>query len=138
MNKMKKFTLGLCLVMLVAGFGHSAIVMNSTCNLFNPSPCSPDEGLSQPQEIVRSLDTLIILGGSSYLQSYRDTIGLLDTVERIEIVGVDYQNMKTLTQSAIDNIRLSIAYYEEIIDISGTLNYDKEMLNKLDSFDYAN
>ena len=106
---------------------------NRSCEAFT-SQCDPDPG---GRTKSATLGHMIIDATSFFLQSHSDYQLFLKKIEQSEIYGVDYSELQTIINKAIDSIALAHSSYYEIWQTSKTLDYNPFILEKLRNFDYT-
>ncbi|HLP44991.1 MAG TPA: hypothetical protein VK469_03555 [Candidatus Kapabacteria bacterium] len=82
------------------------------------------------------LGQLVIDGAGYLLQSNSDFQCFLKKVELSAAYGVNYEELRSSLDKAIDNMTVANSLYYEIWQLSMTLEYNPDVLEKLRKFDY--
>ena len=102
-----------------------------TCIAF-PDQCE-ENGIKESTQI---LGQLIPEAAVSFFESTRDFEDFLKEVEKSELYGPNYPVLQSAIEKAIAGVETARCKYEEIVNISESLNMDMVILEKLIQFDY--
>jgi len=135
---MKRIIISMILTLsLMSVYCYGFIYANWPCLLYN-AQCPP-KGSSQSsiQSIPPTLGQLSIDAAGFFLQSNSDYQAFLKKVELSEIFGVNYEKLKELINSAIENMEMAHSRYYRVWQISNKLERNPLVLEKLNQFDYG-
>ncbi len=106
---------------------YSIIVANRVERAFSCTDCNPHN----------PLEPLIIIGAGHYLNAYSD---MLDILKICELADLKNPNLNALTLSinkVIRQVEKASETYSTIIELSFLLEYNPQVIQTLDEFDYA-
>jgi hypothetical protein len=83
-----------------------------------------------------SIESYIETGAGYFLKSKEDTGALLRMVELQNVEGVNLEEMKNATQSALNNIQASLDTYNALVGKAETTPYNSVVIEKLNQFNY--
>ena len=82
------------------------------------------------------IENYIEKGGGYFLNAYSDILSISNRIEMANIQGLVYEELKSILNSAIENIRNAKATYYLLIKKAQDTPYDPVVNLKLRSFDY--
>jgi hypothetical protein len=91
---------------------------------------------SQSQSLTPILKTYVIESAGYFLNSHSDYQAFLNRVEMSEINGIDYNTLREILYSAIENIEKAKAAYSNLKTASEKIPYNQAIIDKLMKFDY--
>lgn len=104
---------------------------NDSCRAYNN--CG-GEGTAR---IVVSPGQLLIQGGGYFLDSNSEMLKFLNKIEMAEVNGMDYTELQSIINRAIENMENARDIYTLIIAIAKETPYDQDVINQLKLFDYS-
>lgn len=120
--------IGLCTIIfltITASYSYAYVMGNFSENSF----VNPDVE-STP------LNIYIVNGAGFFLKSYSDALLLLNRIEIADIHGVDYNDLESLVNAAIENMQRAKESYANLKQAADRTSYNPVMIIKLRSFDY--
>jgi hypothetical protein len=90
--------------------------------------------------IVKYSDTIedyIVKGGGYFLKADSDIKIILRMVELQDLQGIDYREMQTVVNSALENMNNAKQTYEALIQKAGITPYNQAVIDILKNFDYG-
>lgn len=103
---------------------------NHSCRAYNN--CD-DEGETRSGA---SPGQLLIQGGGYFLASNSEILKFLNKIEMAEVNGMDYTELQSIINLAIQNMENARDIYTQIISIAKETPYDQDAINQLKLFDY--
>ena len=82
------------------------------------------------------IESYIEEGGGYFLNSFSKIISISNRIEMANLQGIDYEKLKSILNSALENIRNAKATYYLLIKKARDTPYDPVVNLKLRSFDY--
>jgi len=133
MSKTKYYILSIIILSVTLSInGYTWFVANATCTAFDPNPCDDDE----VKGASISLGTLIVEGAGYLLKSNSNYQAFLEIVE---LSGTRETNREVLLNTLSDvafQMESANEIYYQMLDVTKSLKYDTDILNKLHTFDY--
>ena len=84
-----------------------------------------------------SIKSYIIEGAGYFLNSYSDSLLFLNKIEMSETNGVDYNEIRGILYSAIENMENAKDAYSNLKQAADNTPYNQAMIDQLLSFDYT-
>jgi hypothetical protein len=131
-EKMKHSIIFLILVIIALGLNLCGIYMHDYSCIAFSNQCD-ENGIKESTPI---LGQLIPGAAVSFLESTRDFEDFLKEVEKSELYGPNYPVLQAGIEKAIVGMDNARCKYEEIVNISESLEMDMVILEKLNQFDY--
>lgn len=130
MNKLRnRFLMKVLLVPMVlvflSGIGFGRIVSNYSPPAF-----------AVLTSAVNPINSYVIQGGGAFLKSHSDVLNFLNLIEISEIYSADYTQLKTLIDSAIENMNMAKYYYTQLYQLAQITPYNSIVIDKLHVFNY--
>jgi hypothetical protein len=97
----------------------------------NESDC-----IAETSTLTPPLKTYVIESAGYFLNSHSDYQAFLNRVEMAEINGIDYNNLKEILYSAIENMEKAKSAYSNLKATSEKIPYNQAVIDKLMKFDY--
>ncbi len=85
---------------------------------------------------VNNINSYVIQGGGAFLKSHSEVSNFLNLIEISEIYSVDYSELKTLIDSAIENMTMAKFYYTQLNLLAQVTPYNSVVIGKLHVFNY--
>ncbi|HLP45970.1 MAG TPA: hypothetical protein VK469_08490 [Candidatus Kapabacteria bacterium] len=92
-----------------------------------------DEAVGKKQNI----ESYIIEGAGYFLISNTDFLLFLNKIEMSELNGVDYNQIRTILDRAIENMEKANLIYTSLVLITTNTPYKQNFIERLNVFDYA-
>jgi len=89
------------------------------------------------QSQFNTIETYVIRGAGFYLEAYSDILLLLNRIEESELNGMDYDEVRQISDRALMNMYNSIETYYYLIRRAEMTPYNDAFITKLMAFDYA-
>ncbi|HLP59779.1 MAG TPA: hypothetical protein VK186_13145 [Candidatus Deferrimicrobium sp.] len=115
---------------LMTGSAYSLILQNGSGKGYEPP-------ISVGTMMDNSIETYIEIGGGYFLKSHSDILSFLNKIEMSEVNGSDYNEWLNILKSALDNMKNAKNTYEVLIKTAEATQYNREIIAKLENFDYA-
>lgn len=97
-----------------------------------------DEAFEKPRPELRNItiQSCIVDGAGYYLKSYSDILLFLQEIEWSNPENVNYDELKTLVNRAIENMKNVEFTYANLEELANATPYNPFFIEKLTSFDY--
>jgi hypothetical protein len=82
------------------------------------------------------ISNYIIEGAGYFLAGYADVLLLLNRFEMSDLKGIDYNEVKQISDKALNNLKNTGAIYDNLIAVAERTPYNEVFLEKLASFGY--
>ena len=82
------------------------------------------------------ISNYIMEGAGYFLEGYADVLLLLNRFEMSDLKGIDYNEVKQISDRALYNIKNTCVIYDSLIAMAERTPYNKAFLEKLACFDY--
>lgn len=92
--------------------------------------CDPDKGNS-------TIETYIEIGGGYFLNAFSDILSMSNRVEMSSLNGLDYNELQTIVNNGLDNIRNAKSTYLSLIQAAEETPYSQAVISKLKNFAYS-
>jgi hypothetical protein len=89
------------------------------------------------QSQFNTIETYVIRGAGFYLDAYSDILVLLNRIEESELSGMDYDEVRHISDRALMNMYNAIETYYYLIRRAEMTPYNEAVIMKLMAFDYA-
>jgi hypothetical protein len=89
------------------------------------------------QSQFNTIETYVIKGAGFYLNAYSDVLALLNRVEESDLIGMNYDEGRQISERALDNMYNAIHTYYYLIRRAEMTPYNEAVITKLMAFDYA-
>lgn len=89
------------------------------------------------QSQFNTIETYVIKGAGFYLNAYSDILVLLNRVEESDLIGMDYNEGRQISERALGNMYNAIHTYYSLIRRAEMTPYNETVITKLMVFDYA-
>jgi hypothetical protein len=98
-----------------------------------------DEAFENPNPDGKSvtIQSCIIDGAGYYMQAYSDILQFLREIEWSNPGSVNYDELKTLVNRALDNMKNAERAYATLEELANTTPYNPVFIEKLTAFDYS-
>ncbi len=116
-----------------------AIILTVNINLLSLIIANAgDEAFENPNPEGRNMtiQSCIVDGAGYYMNSYSDILLLLQGVEWSTPGNVNYNELKTIINRALDNMKNAEYVYSNLLELANTTPYNPGFIEKLTSFDY--
>lgn len=80
--------------------------------------------------------TLIVLGAGHFLKSHSDYQQFLYKIEVAELYGVNFEELQSILNNAIDSMKSSKNAYFDLKTIAAVTPYNQEVVEQLKNFNY--
>lgn len=100
----------------------------------------PDGGSSNVAGIHSQTNTIekyVIRGAGFYLDAYSDILELLNRIEESDLKGMDYDEVRNISDRALENMYNAMETYYYLIRRAEMSPYNETVITKLMAFDYA-
>jgi len=128
---MKKIILTILVLAIFMSHSYAIFYGNRSCEAYNSC---------DTEEINRSgtpgMGILLVQGGGYFLMSHSEMSKFLNKIEMAELQGTDYIELKTILDSAIENMENASGIYKSIIYIAKVTPYNQDVLTRLKLFAY--
>jgi hypothetical protein len=97
-----------------------------------------DESFENPNPDGRSvtIQSCIINGAGYYMKSYSDILLFLQEIEWSNPGNVNYDELKTIINRALDNMKNAEGAYSNLEELANNTPYNPVFIEKLTAFDY--
>jgi len=120
----------LLILLVLGGYQYGYFAHNYTCIVY-PEQCPGGKEIS-----AQPLGILIVDAASFFLQSNSDYQSFLKKFENSPTCGVNFVDFREIVDRAVENMESAHLKYLQIWEIAKGLDYDPQVLEKLDGFDY--
>jgi hypothetical protein len=114
------------------------IIHNSSSTAFEGDTESTNPETRSITSGNTSIEKIVIIAAGEYLNAYSNALILLNKIEMSDLMGVDFEEMQKIAETAVNSIQRTHYAYALLVEKAAVAQYNKTTLDKLFYFNYEN